>query len=127
MPRVCAGAGLHSPFSMQEVFQLLKMSNCFDSKRNDVTEKSGECLKRSASDSSSCGVQLTSARFRMFVTAALTTLVRDRAGFGPSVARCHSSSHAAAGCPSLLCVLHISGFKMHILFSLSKVEAYDRR
>lgn len=108
---------------MHEVFQLLKMLNCFDGKRKDVTEKRGECLKHNGSHSSSCVVQLTRARFKVFVAVP----VRGRAEFDPSAGRCHSSSDAAAGCPSLLCVLHIPGLKTHIRISLSEVEAYDRR
>lgn len=76
VPTVCAEGVLQSLFNMHEVFQQLKKSNCFDWKRKDVTGKSGERLKKeknpSGSNSSSCVVQLTSARFKMFVTASVT-------------------------------------------------------
>lgn len=103
------------------------MSNCFDCERTDVTEKSEECLNRSGSGCGSCVVQLTSARFKMLVAAPVTTCERERAEFAPSVASCHSSGDAAAGCQGLLRVLHIPGFKPPILISVSQVDAYDRR
>lgn len=102
---------LQSPFSMHQVFQLLKMSNCFDSKRKDVIEKSAECLKQRLRLQLLCSTADLGALRHVCHRACYDT--RERAEFGPSVARCHSSSDAAAGCPSLFCVPHISAFRTH--------------
>lgn len=88
VPTVCAEGVLQSLLNMHEVFQQLKMSNCFDWKKKDVTEKSGERLKKKIAQPFKLQ-QLCS-------TADLCTLqnvchcfcydVRGGAGFSPSVA-----------------------------------------
>lgn len=80
-----------------------KMSKCFDCERTDVTEKSGECLKRS------CVVQLTSARCKIVGRCAGDDVVRGReqSSWPPVTA----PAVLQLGAQALLRVLlHIPGF-----------------
>lgn len=90
VPRVFAERVLQSLFNMHEVSQQLQMSNCFDWKRKDVTEKSGERLKKKEKKPQRFKLQ------QLCSTADLCTLqnvchcfcydMRGGAGFSPSAA-----------------------------------------